>query len=138
MAYHVFVSSMSNERDLAEDLAQRIRKAGAEVVVWSDTVLRGARGEWVDLALRRELRKADEVILILTERSLDSPDLLFELGAAFSLHKRVIPLLVGVGEVPSLIRQFPYVRYNDLHAYLSGLEHRAKLPVDGPPIAAAY
>lgn len=135
MAYHVFVSSMSVERDLAEDLAQRIRKAGAEVVVWSDTVF---RGEWVDLALRRELRKADEVILILTDRSLDSPDLLFELGAAFSLHKRVIPLLVGVGEVPSLIRQFPYIRYNNLQAYFSGLEQRAKPLVDGPPIAAAY
>lgn len=135
MAYHVFVSSTSNERDLAEDLAQRIRKAGAEVVVWSDTVF---RGEWVDLALRRELRKADEVILILTDRSLDSPDLLFELGAASSLHKRVIPLLVGVGEVPSLIRQFPYIRYNNLHAYLSGLEQRATPFVDGPPIAAAY
>jgi hypothetical protein len=52
--------------------------------------------------------------------------------------KRVIPLLMGVEEVPSLIRQFPYVRYNDLHVYLSRLEQRAKPLLDEPPMAVAY
>lgn len=137
MPYHVFIASMSREKDLAQDLAQRVQEAGAETLVRSEPVF---RGESVDLTLRRNLKRADEVIVLLTDRSLDSPDLLFELGAAFSLHKRVTPVLVGIEErdVPPLIRQFKYVRYTDLRSYLSELEKRANPPADGSPVAAAY
>lgn len=137
MSYQVLISSAPKDRDLAENIAQSVREIGAHVLSVEQTP---ARGEAVDFDLRRALQKADEVILVLTDRSLDNPYLLYEMGAAFSLHKRVIPILVGVEEeeIPSLVAQFQYVRYADLRGYLSQLEQRVKTATgDGPPVAAA-
>jgi hypothetical protein len=137
MSYQVLISSTPRDRDLAENLAQSVRDAGANVLSVEQTP---ARGETIDFDLRRVLRKADEVVLILTDRSLNNPYLLYEMGAAFSLHKRVIPILVGIeeSEIPPLIAQFRYVRYSDLRSYLAELEQRVRSLAGDPPIAAAH
>jgi hypothetical protein len=137
MPYQVLISSAPRDRDLAENLAQSVREAGASVLSVEQTP---TRGETIDFDLRRLLRKADEVVLILTDRSLNDPYLLYEMGAAYSLHKRVIPILVGVEEeeIPPLIAQFRFVRYSDLRIYLSELEQRAGSSAGDPPVAAAH
>lgn len=137
MSYQVLISSTPKDKDLAENLAQSVRDAGALVLSVEQTP---PRGETIDFDLRRLLRKADEVILILTDRSLNNPYLLFEMGAAFSLHKRVIPILVGIeeSEIPPLIAQFRYVRYAGLRGYLSELEQRVRSSAGEPPVAAAH
>jgi hypothetical protein len=137
MSYQVLISSTPKDRDLAENLAQSVRDAGALVLsVWQTP----ARGETIDFDLRRLLRKADEVVLILTDRSLNNPYLLIEMGAAFSLRKRVIPILVGIeeSEVPPLIAELGYMRYSDLRRYLSELEQRVRSSAGEPPVAAAH
>lgn len=137
MSYQVLISSAPRDRDLAENLAQSVRDAGASVLSVEQTP---TRGETIDFDLRRLLRKADEVVIILTDRSLNDPYLLYEMGAAFSLHKRVIPILVGVEEpeIPPLIAQFRYVRYSDLRSYLFELEQRVRSSAGDPPVAAAH
>jgi len=137
MPYQVLISSAPRDRDLAENLAQSVRDAGASVL---SVVQTPTRGETIDFDLRRLLRKADEVVLILTDRSLNDPYLLYEMGAAYSLHKRVIPILVGIeeAEIPPLIAQFRFVRYSDLRGYLSELEQRASSSAGDPPVAAAH
>jgi hypothetical protein len=137
MSYQVLISSTPKDRDLAENLAQSVHDAGALVLsVWQTP----ARGETIDFDLRRLLRKADEVVLILTDRSLNNPYLLLEMGAAFSLRKRVIPILVGIeeSEIPPLIAELGYVRYADLRGYLSELEQRVRSSAGEPPVAAAH
>jgi TIR domain-containing protein len=137
MSYQVLISSTPRDKDLAENLAQSVRDIGALVLSVEQTP---ARGETIDFDLRRLLRKADEVILILTDRSLNNPYLLFEMGAAFSMHKRVIAILVGIdeSEIPPLIAELGYVRYADLRRYLSELEQRVRSSADEPPVAAAH
>lgn len=137
MPYQVLISSTPRDRDLAVNLAQQIEESGASVLSVEQTP---NRGESIDFDLRRALQKADEVVLILSDRSLNDPYLLYEMGAAFSLHKRVIPILVGVeeSEIPPLIAQFRYVRYGDLRRYLAELGERARPSAGGgPPVAAA-
>ncbi len=135
MSYQVFISSAPRDRDLAENLAQSIREAGAEVLSVAQTP---DRGETINFGLRRALKKADEIIFILTDRSLQNPYIIYEMGAAFSMRKRFTSILVGVedSEIPPLIAQFPYLRYADLRRYLSELEQRAKLPDGDSPKAA--
>jgi hypothetical protein len=137
MSYQVLISSTPRDSDLAENLAQSVRDAGASVLSVEQTP---SRGETIDFDLRRVLRKADEVILVLTDRSLNNPYLLYEMGAAFSLHKRVIPILVGIeeSEIPPLIAQFRYARYADLRSYLAELEQRARFSAGEPPVATAH
>jgi hypothetical protein len=135
MPYQVLISSTQKDWDLAENLAQSVRETGADVV---SIVKTSAQGEAVDISLRRALQKADEVVIILTDRSLNDPLLLLEMGAAFSLRKRLIPILVGIedSEIPPLIARFPYVRYSQLRRYLSELQERAKSSAGDSPIAA--
>jgi TIR domain len=137
MSYQVLISSTPKDRDLAENLAQSVRDVGAPVLSVEQTP---TRGEAIDFDLRRLLRKADEVVLILTDRSLNNPYLLYEMGAAFSLHKRVISILVGIeeSEIPPLIAELGYVRYADLRRYLSELEQRVRSSASEPPVAAAH
>jgi hypothetical protein len=137
MSYQVLISSAPKDRDLAENLAQSVQDTGALVLSVEQTP---ARGETIDFDLRRLLRKADEVVLILTDPSLNNPYLLLEMGAAFSLRKRVIPILVGIeeSEIPPLIAELGYVRYANLRGYLSELEQRVRSSAGEPSVAAAH
>jgi len=124
MAYRVFISSTLKDLDLARDLAHRLESAGIKVSVERATV----SGAAIPIKITRELSRADEVFVIFTEESVNSSKLMFEIGAASSLRKRITPVVVGLepGRVPSLIRNLKYIKYPDLERYIADLEKRAK------------
>jgi len=125
MAYRVFISSPWKDVDLARDLAHRLESAGIKV----NSVDKAAvSGEPLPSKITRELSHADEVFVILTHESVNSSNLMFEIGAASSLRKRITPVVVGLkpSKVPSLIRNLKYIKYPDLERYIADLEKRAK------------
>lgn len=124
MAYKVFISSIYKDIELAKDVARRLKEIGVKVSSVEDSAVAGER---IDIAIKRELRDADEVFVILTDRSVKSPGLMTELGAAFSLGKRVTPIAIGVDyrDIPPMVTE-QYIRYADLPKYLFYLEKRAK------------
>ena len=126
MGYKAFISSTVEDLDLARDLAQRLESAGVTVKpVGSMT----AAGEVVFTKIRRELRQADEIFVIVTNDSVHNSNLMFEMGAASSLKKRVTPVIVGLKptEVPSLIKNMRHVQYPELADYIKNLEERLKV-----------
>jgi len=125
MAYKVFVSSTLKDIDLARDLAHRLESAGIKVNSVDEAAV---SGEAAPIKITRELSHADEVFVILTDESVNSSKLMFEIGAAASLRKRITPVVVGLepSKVPSLIRNLNYIKYSDLERYIADLEKRAK------------
>jgi hypothetical protein len=125
MAYKVFVSSTLKDLDLALDLAHRLENAGIKVNSVDKTAI---SGEAIPIKITRELSHADEVFVILTNDSVNSSKLMFEIGAASSLRKRITLVVVGLepSKVPSLIKNLKYIRYPDLERYIADLEKRAK------------
>ena len=125
MAYKVFISSTLKDIDLARDLAHRLASTGIKVNSVDKALVSGAA---IPIKIARELRHADEVFVILTDESVNSSSLMFEIGAAASLRKRITPVVVGLepSEVPSLIKHLKYVKYPDLGRYIADLERRAK------------
>jgi hypothetical protein len=125
MSYKVFISSSYKDLDLARDLAKRLEETGVKV---SSTEKSGESGGRLSKQVTKDLSNADEVVIILSDESVDSPWLMFELGAASSLRKRVTPIIVGVesNRLPSLIKSMKYIRYPQLEEYISDLEKRAK------------
>ena len=121
MAYKVFISSTYRDLDVARDLARRIEEAGVRVFPLEET----APGDNVAASVSRSLREADEVIVILTDNSVNSTSVLYELGAASGLHKRVTPLIVNVqdSEIPPFIKN--YVRFAEVPSYIAELAKRA-------------
>ena len=129
MSRKIFISSAQRDSDLVHDLARRLDIAGLKVMTPAKSMDAG-ENESIKTKISDELRKADEVILILTKNSIDSQWLLFEMGYATSLGKHVTPLIQGVEpeELPEIIRQMEYVKYADLDKYITQLEHRLEEP----------
>lgn len=125
MAYKVFISSTKKDIDLARDLSRRLKAAGVDVYSVDKAAV---PGEAIFSKIKVDLGWADEVLLILTDSSVDNPNLMFELGAATSLRKRITPVIVGLdaSKLPPLIKDLNYVKYPDLPTYISELEKRAR------------
>lgn len=129
MPHNIFISSTQRDLDLVHDLARRLDKAGLKVMTPVKSI-DAAESESIRTKIRNELRKADEVIVILTKNSMDSPWLLYEMGYATSLGKQVTPLIQGIEpkELPEIIKQMEYVKYADLDRYINKLQQRVEEP----------
>jgi len=125
VAYKVFISSAWKDIDLVRDLAHRLESAGIQVHSIDKSEV---SGETISTKISKDLSNADEVLVILTNESVDNPNLMFELGVASSMRKRVTPVVVGLepANVPSLIKNLKYIKYPDLARYIADLEKRAK------------
>ncbi len=122
MSYKVFISSTRRDIDVARDVARRLEEAGVKVFPVKETTV---PEESAAASVTRSLREADEVIFILTGNSVNSPWVLYEMGAASGLHKRVTPLVINVeeSEIPPFVKD--YVRFAELPAYISAVSKRA-------------
>src|SRR5690242_5137261 len=98
MAYKVFISSKREDADIARDLAQRLEKTGVKVFTPSESI---EDSEDFVTKINNDLRRADEVLVIITNNSVDSRRLAFDMGVATSLGKRVTPIVQGI-QLPAL------------------------------------
>ena len=118
MAYKVFISASYKDRDLARDLGRRLKEAKAHVTYSELTMSAGSEFEKTFMKL---LQDADEIIVLLTNNSIDNLWMMFEIGAASSLRKKVTPVVVGLEEreLPSVIKQLKHIKYDRLSDYIS-------------------
>lgn len=125
MAYKIYLSFVRRDTDLARDLAKRLAKADIKVFMHEENINAGKN--FAD-KINTELREADEVVCILTNNSMHSQWILFEMGVATSLEKPVTPILQGVDRknLPPVIRQMKYIKYSDVDRYIAKLQQRAK------------
>lgn len=120
----VFIHSSSKDIDIVQDLAQRLEGAGIETH-WANE---SAKSDKTISATNRALREADEIFVILTNESVDDPNLMAALGAAYSTRRHVTPIVVGLqtSEIPSLIKSLKYIKYPDLNRYIADMASRAR------------
>lgn len=123
MAYKVFISSTYKDIELAHDLARRLEEAGLKVFPVEKSA---TPGDSIETTIKRELREANEVFVILTENSVNSPGLMSEMGAAFSLGKLITPVAIGVDykELPPIFSRDRYKKWSDLPRYIAFLKQR--------------
>lgn len=127
MEYKVFINHMRRDSDLAVDLAHRLEEAGVKVFPVAKSAV---SGESVIATVNRGLREADEVIVIVTDSSVNSPGVNSQMGAALALEKRLTPIVLGIDEddLPPFISKYEYVRYADLYAYIPIVARRRPRP----------
>jgi hypothetical protein len=125
MSYNVFISASHKDRDLARDLARRLKKAGVHSTYSELTLSTGSEYEKTFMKL---LKEADEIVLILSSHSVDNLWMMFEIGAASSLRKRITPVVVGLEkqELPPVIKQLKYITYDKLSDYIANMERLAQ------------
>lgn len=124
MAYSVFISATRDDLELARDLERRLKEAGVRVYSAEKS---STPGDNILSKFKKQLHEADEVIVILTGKSIDSPSILSEIGAAHSLHKRVTPVLVNVESkaLPPFMGKH-FVKFAELPGYIADVKKRAE------------
>jgi len=88
----LFFSYAQADKDFASELGQELSELGYEVWVGSETLL---WGESLFERTQDALRAADAVVILLSQSSLKSQWLAFEVGAAVAQGKRVLPIQLG-------------------------------------------
>ncbi len=104
---------------------KRLREAGVSVT-YSESAL--SAGSPDVKTFMRLLNDADEMVVLLTNNSVDDFWRMFEIGAASSLRKQITPVIAGLEkpELPPVIKQMKYIEYDQLSNYISTIEKRAK------------
>jgi hypothetical protein len=127
MDYKVFINHTQKDSDLAVDLTRRLEEAGVKVFPVKKSAV---SGESIITTVNHGLREVDEVIVIVSGTSVNSPGLNSQTGAALGLRKRVTRIVIGIegDELPS----FPgkTVSYADLRDYISIVARRRPLTAE--------
>lgn len=88
----VFISHAAGEARFATDLARALHRRGIDSKTDADVRRLGDEGQ---RALKTALRSADWLLVIVSDRSITSPNLNFEVGAAIGQEIGVIPILLS-------------------------------------------
>ena len=120
--YKIIISASPKDRDLARDLARRLKDAGVHTTYSGLTL--SAESDYEKAP--KELLNADEITVIVSNNSVDDFWMMFEIGAAYSLRRKITPVVVGLGkqEVPPLIKQLNYITYDKLSDHVATIDRR--------------
>jgi len=88
----IFISHTSDSRDYARRLREALAEFG-EAAFFDETEI--MPGESSPEVIRTKLQSADYFVVLLTERAAESPWVMFEIGAAEALGKKVVPILLA-------------------------------------------
>lgn len=122
--YRVFISHSSLDKWVAERIAEKVAEAGADY--WLDVRDLPGGGD-----IRREINQGvhecQEVIILFSSNSVDSPWVSFEIGAAYAKRKHLTPILNNVNyNNIQLIQGIKAIELNNFAQYLNELKKRIK------------
>jgi len=113
-----FFSYSRKDADFVIKLAGDLKKAGINVWVDQLDILPGAR--WDD-SIEKGLRDASGMLVVLSETSIQSENVMDEVSYALSKGKRVVPLLIHNCDVPFRLARLQYVDFTK--DYTAALQH---------------
>jgi hypothetical protein len=122
-SYRVFISHSSRDKWVAERMAEKIVEAGANF--WLDTRDLPGGGD-IREEISRGVNDCQEIVILFSPYSKDSPWVSFEIGAASVKRRYLTPILNNVqyNEV-ALIQGIKAVELNDFDQYLTELKRRS-------------
>lgn len=121
--YQVFVSHATSDKWIARQICEKIEAQGAEYFR-DDRDING--GDEIPEAIKREISRSRELVVLLTPDSHNRPWVLLEVGAAWGRGKRIVAILchVATDVIPETIRGKKAISLNDLDQYLEELRKR--------------
>jgi hypothetical protein len=125
--YQVFLSHASTDKWLATVICEKIELTGA--VHFRDDRDIDA-GDDVPETIRTQIKKSQELVVIVTPESVNRPWVLIEIGAAWAIRKtmRITAVLchVQVTAIPDMLKSKKVISINELNPYLTALRERVK------------
>jgi len=123
--FDLFLSCSSRDRDQARAIVRAAEALGLRVFLDEKEIARGAL--WAD-EIRQALCDAEEVALLASPDSLNSPWVHAEWGAAWVQQKRITPILLKIGpdDLPDRLRERQAVLYGEHQPYLEAVRDRLR------------
>lgn len=118
-----FLSYSRANKDFAVRLARELKSEG--FWVWLDQLDIPAGARW-DREVEKALKECEIFMIILTPASIDSENVLDEIGYAIDMGKRFLPVLLEKCDVPLRLRRFQYVDFTD-KSFDEGVESAKEL-----------
>lgn len=133
MPYRVFVSHAWSDLWVAQQIGLRIRQdARAETFIDAFDI---AKGDDFEERIFNEMKRADELVVLLTPWSVDRHWLWVEIGAARANGCRIVPILyhLGLDDLDkgggaTFLKAKNVVAMNEMETYLSQLKRRVQAP----------
>lgn len=109
MKFDIFLSYSHPDEHIAHELEQKFTASGLRCFSMG-TSLHGG-DEWVR-KVRESVKESENIVILITPRSVDSKWIFIEVGAAWMENKRIIPVLqfVNMSELPEVIKNVQCVR----------------------------
>ena len=125
--YLVFVSHATADKWLAKVLCEKIEQAGASTFRDDRDI---AGGDDIPEQIRVQIKRSQEMVVLLTPESVDRPWVLLEVGAAWGRRQkaRIVAVLchVEVDTIPGIIGSKKAISINALDDYLVELKRRVE------------
>jgi TIR domain len=123
----VFVSHSSADKWIARQIATELERRDIEAFLDEKDI---KTGDSIDDAVHANLAECDELLMLLSPASLESPWVLIEIGGAKALGKRLVPILhhVGANELPAPLALGLARDLNDIERYYAEVVVRSRLP----------
>jgi len=135
--FQFFISYQRTDASWAREFADSLRKRGASV--WFDQYQIRGGDIWTD-AIEEGLRGSEYLVPVITAENLGSPNLLFELGAAIGMRKKIVPIVsedLPPSSLPREIRIRQYLVRHSPEATADELvSQTAPLPGEPAPASA--
>jgi hypothetical protein len=128
--YLIFLSHATHDKWIAEVVREKILAKFIHVRVWLDN-RDIAGGDRIPDEIQRAIRECDELIVLATPASQDRPWITLEIGAAWGLQKRIVPLCYHV-EPETLNAVVRDLRAYPLHEFDAFLDDLGKRMGDRP------
>ncbi len=121
----IFISHSSTDKWVAQQIANHLVERGLDCFLDEKDI---ETGDSIDEAIQENLSDCDEVLLLLSPASLKSQWVLIELGGAKVLKKRLVPILLHVGqnELPDVLSDQLARDINEIELYYDEVQQRHK------------
>lgn len=118
-----FISHSHQDNDLVRDLARRLRDAGLQPFVDFTDLPIGA--DWKK-TLRKQMRSADAVLMLITPASLKSPWMMTELGMAEGFERIIVPVTAGLKsrDLPAPLQTYQVAPFDQVDGAIRMLAER--------------
>lgn len=123
--YQVFVSHATADKWIARAICEKLEAVGA-TTFRDDRDIAG--GDDIPEEIRRQIKRSEEMVVLLTPKSNGRPWVLLETGAAWGCRKgfRIVVVLyhVDIDPLPDMLKSKKAIPLNDFDDYLAEVAHR--------------
>ncbi len=109
LAFTVYISYSPKDEQTVNSLYSILKQSGVNIYTFETTSVRDLRTKPLSENVKDHIHASDYVIVLLTENSIESANVFFEIGMAKAFAKPIILIVEPEIQIPEDINDLPYV-----------------------------